>query len=87
MVTVKLIETDQDWTKEITVYWFELTGEDKTGWTFDNDQYGFVDGNTYDLSRWLNADGYPLPHGDLETIAVQNNIDVTDELRQEVSGL
>ena len=85
-VEAKFNEAEQNWQEESTTYWFTLTGTDYgTEYEFDADVYGVVESGNE--STIVNADNYPLTDGDAVTIAVRNNVIVTDEIRKQASRL
>ena len=76
----EFLSADQDWTVGATTYWFSITGVDYgTGYEFDENMYGVVESGIH--SHVVDENGYPLTDGDVETIAVKNSINITDEIR------
>lgn len=80
MATATFIEKDQNWQSETTIYWFELSGEDRgTGIEFDGETFGIAESGPD--SRVVDSEGAPLAEGDHQAIAVRNTAQVTDEIR------
>jgi len=77
----QFIECDQNWDNETTTYWFMFTGVDYgTEIEFDGDTFGIVESGC-DSPVVVDSDNCLMTAGDRKTIAVLNNISITDEIR------
>jgi|GEM_PF-2004753 len=80
------LNADQNWQDEQTTYWFSLDGTDYgTGYKFDSEVYGIVESGV-ENSVIVDEDGNPLTEGDHRTIAVRNNVAVTDDIRADAAA-
>ncbi|MCP4366349.1 MAG: hypothetical protein GY800_13780 [Planctomycetes bacterium] len=80
LMKVQFLEKDQNWQEESTTYWFKLTGTDYgTEMDFSGDVYGVVESGGE--TTIVNSDNYPLIEGDIETIAIQNVVVITEKMR------
>jgi hypothetical protein len=86
MAISEFITADQNWQEQSTTYWFSLSGKDcGTGYVFDGDEYGICESSGESVV--VDEDGAPRMDCDRVVCAVRNTVQITDDLRRQVSGV